>query len=194
MKMNFDKEIFPAEITKLLTCYFEYSTIVITCNNGQEAREANITMPIKKYHLKNITVSTERFSLIHNFFLARMGRLNAFTLLDPYDHKAEKQNISISTGNMDNVRLVKRYSTAGDRKRIFAPVDGSIRLYSNKDELQYKINEDAVISFQYKKGEHIYADFKFYTIVRFANDNLSYKYQSPKRVLINNLELIEVIL
>jgi uncharacterized protein (TIGR02217 family) len=121
--------------TRLSTCVAygfsggpEYSTLIVTMDNGKEQRNRQWLYPRHKYSAQYLNLSKQAQEEIIAAFHAMVGQLHACRFRDANDYKAETEPLSPSIGTSAPVQLIKTY-ILGDQstvRLIQAPVAGAV--------------------------------------------------------------------
>lgn len=121
--------------TRLSTCVAygfsggpEYSTLVVTLDNGREQRNRQWLYPRHRYAAQYMNLSPEAQKEILAAFHAAAGQLHVFRFKDHNDYKAVAEPLAPAIGTSTPVQLVKTYSLGAQAtvRVIQAPVAGAV--------------------------------------------------------------------
>ena len=196
--MNSFLEIqFPTEVSYGAIGGPEFSTDVITCNNGLEMRNINWQTPRLRFNLNPAIKTKAQLEEIVAFFRICHGKALGFRFKDWSDFKLEKQLIARGNDIDKNFQLIKTYGI-GEMKsirKITKPVHNSIIIYLNERKVLANIDySKGIISFDTppKNNEKIIIDGEFDVPVRFDIDRLSTSIESYCVYSHNEIFLTEI--
>lgn len=121
--------------TRLSTCVAygfsggpEYSTLIVTMDNGKEQRNRQWLYPRHKYSAQYLNLSKEAQKEIIAAFHAAVGQLHNFRFKDANDFTAVNEPLSPSIGTSTPVQLIKTYLLGSQAtvRQIQAPVSGAV--------------------------------------------------------------------
>jgi len=174
----------------------EFKTRIVTLESGHERRASLWSLPLGRYSIRYALIKPEHHQAVRHAHLVCRGSAIAFRFKDWTDYRADNEGLSIGTGALQTVQLIKRYQFGGQflQKPITKPVivqvlaDGApvpFTLDYSTGQVQLTASAGAVLSWT---GE-------FDRPVRFASDRLDCEpliYNDDDFSLAADVELIEV--
>jgi len=180
--------IFPDFLARQAKGGPKFLTSIVEANNGIENRYIKRPFPLSQYLIENVVCNEKQIEEIVSFFRITQGRAKNFCFKDYFDYKASNQILTFVQEN--NYQLVKKYGPHTSRI-INHPIEGSVRIYVNEEEREAVINpETGIINVDASIEDIVTADFEFYTITRFDQDELFLSYKN--QYIIESLKLVEV--
>ncbi|XDA96552.1 DUF2460 domain-containing protein [Sulfitobacter sp. LCG007] len=208
--MNFHEVRFPARLSFGSVGGPERRTDVVTISNGFEERNAPWQHSRRRYDAGVGMKSLDDVAELISFFEARYGRLYGFRWKDWSDFrsclpsqqiKAFDQRIGLGDGIATEFRLSKTYRSGAHeyRRPITKPVEGTLRVAVEQDELQEGIDytvdfATGVVRFSAAPDPavQIWAGFEFDVPVRFDTDGIQTSVASFQAGEVPNVPIIEV--
>jgi uncharacterized protein (TIGR02217 family) len=160
-----------------------FSTDIVETNNAKEYRNANWQEGRLEFNVSYGVRTENQFQRLLSFFRARRGRAVGFRFKDWSDFKVVKQLIAIGDGKTKVYQLIKVYNSGGafEIRKIFKPVENSLRLYEGNSLVNFTVNYSnglIVLNKPLNVQQKLFADFEFDVPVRFDSD--IFKYSNPE--------------
>ncbi len=196
---TFSEIRFPTDISIGATGGPEFSTDVVTLQNGHEKRNANWQQARARYNIAHGIKDAGQLAELKNFFMAKNGKAMGFRYKDWTDYTVVGQAIGIGDATTTDFQLVKTYSSGSETyTRIIAkPVSGTVDIYVDAVLQSSGVSVDTttgIISFDAAPAgsAEITADFEFDVPVRFDTDLLEATMESFATHSWRNIELVEI--
>lgn len=191
---------FPDDISYESTGGPEFSTEIITTQNGCEQRNINWTHSRGRYNISHGIKTAEQLAELIQFFRVHKGRALAFRFKDWTDYRAEKQLIGIGNNTKTTFQLIKTYTSGNNSyvRKITKPVYDTLDIYcadikqvKNTYEVSYTTG---IVTFSIPphQGVKITANFEFDIWVRFDTDVLTASLNSVGSYSWKGIPLVEV--
>ena len=207
--MAFHEVRLPARLAFGSTGGVERRTEIVTLGSGFERRSTPWAHGRRRYLIGANLRSLDDMAALTGFFEARRGRLYGFRLRDFADCKScapgaavgpHDQGLGTGDGTRTAYQLVKRYGEGEDRleRRIAKPVEGTVRIAVNGDELapaEFAVDPaSGVVTLDTAPdaGAAVTAGFEFDTPVRFDADRIEVTLESFAAGRMAAVPLIEV--
>lgn len=197
--MTFHDIILPDFIAAFAVAQPHFKNSCITTKSGIEVRHLDDEHAKYKYIIKNCILNKIEFEQFHSFFKARRGQSYAFRFRDYTDFQVIRQNIAEGDDTSKQFQLFKLYKDPilPYIRQITKPVNNTVKLYINDEPIQPdKIDCQKGIVYLVDPlpiGKFLIADFNFDVVVRFCDDNFSYRISNDNNaIILDTLELIEV--
>lgn len=176
-----------------------FVTLINNHLSGQEKRKSVMSQARRRYYLKECYLSTEQYQELLAFFHARKGKYHSFRYLDYFDYKVNKVNLQHGRIDLHNFQLGKLYDDnfTPIYRPISLPIANSLEIFRNNEPMEdFILNEESgIVTFDFDIGEDevIYANFEFDVRVRFNNDLITTYLDQQGKIIIKELELVEVL-
>ncbi|MCX8507284.1 MAG: DUF2460 domain-containing protein [Rhodobacteraceae bacterium] len=188
----------------------ERRTEVVALANGFEERNTPWAEARRRYDAGVSLRSLDDIEELIAFFEARQGQLHGFRWKDWSDYKScrssvaigfEDQRIGIGDGESLVFQLTKIYASgpASQVRRIFKPVQGTVRVGLQGDELQEGVHytvdwATGLVSFITPPavGEQVTAGFEYDVPVRFDTDRIQVSVASFHAGDVPHVPVVEV--
>lgn len=208
--MAFHEVRFPANLSFGSVGGPERRTEVVALTNGFEERNTPWAEARRRYDAGVSLRSLDDIEDLIAFFEARQGQLHAFRWKDWADYKScrasagigfEDQLIGGGDGVTTAFQLKKTYSSgpSAQVRRIAKPVDGSVRVGLQGDEMQAGIHftvdlGTGILNFVTPPaaGEQVTAGFEFDVPVRFDTDRIQVSVASFQAGDVPHVPVVEV--
>jgi len=196
--MNFHDVSLPKYIEIFAVGSSQFSTSLARAKSGSEVRNSDSQLPLRRYVLKDCSISHSQFESFNSFFKSRAGQRFSFKLRDPFDHKVVNQPIATGDGVRQSFQLHKTYidPVSPCMRIITKPVFETIRLTVDGQEVAVQMfNASGVITLAQilPQDKVLHANFEFDVVVRFSQDSFTYSFNSDGTIGLENIELIEVL-
>lgn len=177
----------------------QFSTNIISTQNGAEQRNVNWSEARARYSIIHAVKDATKIKELIEFFRARQGRAYAFRFKDWADFAATAQEIGTGNDTEKEFQLSKSY-TSGDisiSRAIKKPVTDSVKIYMDSVIQQSGWSVDLIsgmITFAVapQDGAIITADYEFDVPVRFGSDYLQSDLDTHGISSIREITLLEV--
>lgn len=135
--MAFDNVAFPDSIAEGATGGPEFSTAIAIGSGGTEQRQANWSLPRRRFNVGTGLKDEADISVLLAFFIARAGRLRAFRFKDWSDYQMSRQTIGTTDGADATWQIAKSYTSGPTTvsRPITRPVSGTVRCWVNNVEI-----------------------------------------------------------
>jgi uncharacterized protein (TIGR02217 family) len=208
--MAFHEVRFPANLSFGSVGGPERRTEVVALTNGFEERNTPWAEARRRYDAGVSLRSLDDIEDLIAFFEARQGQLHAFRWKDWADYKScrasagigyEDQLIGSGDGVTTAFQLKKTYVSgpSAQVRRIAKPVDGSVRVGLQGDELQAGVHfavdlVTGILNFATPPavGEQVTAGFEFDVPVRFDTDKIQVSVASFQAGDVPHVPVVEV--
>lgn len=208
--MQFHEVRFPASLSFGSVGGPERRTEVVTLANGFEERNTPWAHSRRRYDAGLGMRSLDDVETLISFFEARMGQMYGFRWKDWSDYKSSAasaepsyldQVIATGDGVVAAFQLIKVYRS-GDHeyaRPIAKPVEGSVRVGLDQDEMQEGVDYDVdvetgIVTFQHPPdiGVKVRAGYEFDVPVRFDTDQIQTSVASFRAGSVPNVPIVEV--
>ncbi len=197
--MSFLEQQFPADISFGATGGPEFSTSVVTLQNGFEQRNINWSIARAKYNVSQGIKTQAQLDALIAFFRNAGGKAQGFRFKDWSDYQGIGQSIGTGNGSTTQFQLVKHYTSgsATVARIITKPVAGSVTIFVNGVLQTSGVSVNmatGVITFTSAPANlaAISADFEFDVPVRFDTDHLAATLENKNERAWQNIPLVEV--
>lgn len=172
----------------------EYSTLVVTLDNGREQRNRQWRYPRHRYSAQYLNLSPEAQREIISLFHAAAGQWSAFRFKDWNDYQAVGEPLAPVVGTSDPVQLIKSYTfgAASSTRLIQAPVMGAV-IKRNGSAVNGTLDTQTGMftpAAPWEAGIYTW-DGEFDVWVRFASDYNAFAIGAPN-ARTSDIELVEV--
>jgi uncharacterized protein (TIGR02217 family) len=176
-----------------------FDTSILQSISGREVRYPNLSYAIQKYLIKDCYISHDELKEFNCFFRNCKGAAFSFCLKDYLDYQVRQQVLQVDINDQGVFELFKYYKfdTQIYQRRILKIIQGSLRVYSENQEIPAQINYNngtITIPQEAYTQQDALIDFDFYVPVRFVKDHFSYKLTKDGSIGLEDIELTEVIL
>lgn len=188
----------PKWFEKLASSSCDFSTSVTKLSSGREVRNSDFPEAVYEYCFAGAILTQEQFRIIHNFFLARMGKRFSFRFRDTKDSEMIRQYIATTDGERTNFPVFRIYYDPlhpGKRSSLKISREEQTKVYLDDVKTEAVIDhENAMIKFNEAPaaGKVITIDAIFDIQVRFNCDKYKCKTREDGAMEILELSLIEV--
>lgn len=197
--MGFVETQFPADISYGSSGGPEYTTDIVTSQNGYEQRNIGWAQARARFNVAHGVKTKGQLDALIAFFRARKGRAYGFRFKDWTDYQASNQAIGIGNGVVTQFQLIKNYTSGGitEARIITKPVAGTIQIYKNAVLQNTGVSIDTatgMVTFVTPpaSGVVITASFEFDVPVRFDTDRLSARLEAYGIHSWQDIALVEV--
>jgi uncharacterized protein (TIGR02217 family) len=197
--MGFVETQFPTDISYGSSGGPEYTTDIVSSQNGYEQRNVNWEQARAKFNVAHGVKTKAQLDTLIAFFRARKGRAYGFRFKDWTDYQAATQAIGTGNGVATQFQLVKKYTSGlvTETRIITKPVSGTVQVYKNGVLQMAGVTIDTatgVITFATAPaaGVVITASFEFDVPTRFDTDRLSARLEAYGVHSWQDIPLVEV--
>jgi uncharacterized protein (TIGR02217 family) len=178
-----------------------WNTRVVSLRNGHERRNAQQTMPKRRFSARYAKFTRAERGEMLNVVMATLGQTYAFLFKDWSDFDVTGQSLGVAPSGSTAVQLVKTYTFGSQTltRTITRPVAATVVVYQ-ADGSGNPIAKAGTVSATtglftpstaWTAGRALTADFQFDLPVRFATDEV--EFVLPHRDIAEvNCELVEV--
>ena len=173
-----------------------WNTRVITMRNGQERRNANWTMPKRRFSARYGKFTRAGRDEMLAVAMATLGQTYAFLFKDWSDYDVTGQSLGAAPSGSTAVQLVKTYTFGSQTltRTITRPVSSTVVVYQAGIPKAGTVSATTGLftpSTAWTASAALTADFQFDVPVRFATDEV--EFVLPHRDIAEvNCELVEV--
>lgn len=197
--MAFVEIQFPPDISYGSSGGPEYTTDIVTSQNGYEQRNVSWEQARARFNVAHGVKTKAQLDTLIAFFRARKGRAHGFRFKDWTDYQAAAQVLGTGDGVVTQFQLVKNYTSgAVTETRIIAkPVAGSVQVYKNGVVQPSGVSVNTatgLVTFTVAPaiGVVVSASFEFDVPVRFDTDRLSARLEAYGVHSWQDISLVEV--
>ncbi len=197
--MGFVETQFPTDISYGSSGGPEYTTDIVTSQNGYEQRNISWEQARARFNVAHGVKTKTQLETLIAFFRARKGRAYGFRFKDWTDYQATAQVLGTGNGANTQFQLVKHYTSgaATETRIITKPVAGTVQLYKDGVLQTSGVTIDTatgVVTFLVPPatGVVVSASFEFDVPVRFDTDKLSARLESYGIHSWQDIALVEV--
>lgn len=192
--MKFLNIRFPEEISYGAKGGPEFSTSIVTVQNGSEYRNINWELPRMVYNIGYDFLNKEKARQLNNFFYITKGRGYSFRFKDWLDFESniEEKNFIAINEEKTKFQLIKTYAVGNLQsiRRITKPVENSIIINYKYSDIDY--NQGIITFLQPIDEKFLKLSFTFDVPVRFEHDYYDLVNDEFELYSCKNIKLIEV--